>query len=244
VPRGETLSVAAPGVLANDADPGGDVLSAQLVQTVAHGSLTLFANGAFTYVPASGFTGVDAFTYRADDGTLSSPPAQVTLEVAQGDLARLQLTWEGGTSPGAVVTYRAAVTNLALQDLPGARLAFAPDGLAVVSATANGAQVAQEAGMLQLPVLAAGAEMEISIAAQVTAPPGSRAGVAAALWTNDGRPLAGRQEMYFSVARLKFDAGGCGCRGTNGGGALAWLGAIAGLLARRAGKWRRARDAR
>ncbi|HEY6910481.1 MAG TPA: Ig-like domain-containing protein [Myxococcales bacterium] len=232
---GGTLSVAAPGVIANDTDPGGDVLSAQLVQDVARGTLTLFANGAFAYAAAPGFTGTDSFTYRVSDGLLSSAAATVVLAVtdAAPDLARLQLTSEGGTRPGAMVAYRASVTNLALQDLSGARLSFAPAGLAVVSATVGGAPMQQQAGTFQLPALAAGAGIDITIVAQVIAPPGSRAGVAAALWTGDGRPLGGSQEMYFSVARLQFDAGGCGCRGTNAGGALAWLGAIAAFLSRR-----------
>jgi MYXO-CTERM domain-containing protein len=164
---------------------------------------------------------------------LSSLPAQVTLQIDPGDVARLRLTSGGGTNPGAMVTYRASVTNLALQDLSGARLAFTPTGLAVISATAGGTPLQQQAGFFQLPGLAAGTGMEISVVAQVTGSPGSRAGVAAALWTNDGRQLGAAQETYFSVARLQFDAGGCGCRGTNAGGAFAWMGAVAALLSRR-----------
>jgi VCBS repeat-containing protein len=75
------LIVAAPGVLANDSDPDGDPLAAVLVSGPAHGTLTLNANGAFTYTPAANFNGTDSFTYRASDGTTNSNLATVTQTV-------------------------------------------------------------------------------------------------------------------------------------------------------------------
>ena len=54
-PFGTLLNVQAPGVLANDVDPEGQPLTAQLVATTAHGSLTLSANGAVIYVPVGRF---------------------------------------------------------------------------------------------------------------------------------------------------------------------------------------------
>ena len=75
------LTVAAPGVLGNDSDPDGDPLTAVLVSGPSHGSLTLNANGSFSYTPAANFTGTDSFTYRASDGTLTSNVATVTLTV-------------------------------------------------------------------------------------------------------------------------------------------------------------------
>src|SRR5437870_5810254 len=44
-----TLTVAAPGVLANDTDQNGDPLTAVLVGNVSHGTLQPSANGSFTY---------------------------------------------------------------------------------------------------------------------------------------------------------------------------------------------------
>ncbi|HEY7290006.1 MAG TPA: Ig-like domain-containing protein [Vicinamibacterales bacterium] len=64
---GAPLAVAASGVLANDADDDSPTLTATLVAGPSHGTLTLSANGAFTYVPAQGYTGPDAFTYAAHD---------------------------------------------------------------------------------------------------------------------------------------------------------------------------------
>ena len=46
--EGTLLNVAAPGVLANDTDADGDALSAALVSTTSHGSLTFNANGSFS----------------------------------------------------------------------------------------------------------------------------------------------------------------------------------------------------
>src|SRR5207249_2728650 len=47
------LTIAAPGVLANDSDVDGDPLTAVIVAGPAHGSVTLTASGSFTYTPAA-----------------------------------------------------------------------------------------------------------------------------------------------------------------------------------------------
>jgi hypothetical protein len=77
-----TLTVAAPGILANDTDPDGDALQAVLVSGPSHGILSLFTNGGFAYTPTAGYTGPDSFTYRANDGLTDSGLATVTLSVA------------------------------------------------------------------------------------------------------------------------------------------------------------------
>jgi hypothetical protein len=68
-----TSNIAAPGVLGNDSDADGDAITAVLVQAPARGTLTLNANGSFSYTPAANFTGKDLFKYRARDihGALS-----------------------------------------------------------------------------------------------------------------------------------------------------------------------------
>ena len=76
-----TLSVPAPGLLANDTDPEDDALSAVMVSDVSHGALALSADGSFTYTPAAGFVGRDAFTYKATDGASSSGVATVEILV-------------------------------------------------------------------------------------------------------------------------------------------------------------------
>ncbi len=77
-----TLTVAAPGVLANDSDADGDALTAALATGPSHGALTLSPSGAFVFVPAAGFSGTDSFTYTASDGRAASAPAAVTLTIA------------------------------------------------------------------------------------------------------------------------------------------------------------------
>ena len=75
-------TVAAPGVLGNDRNPGGGSLAASLVTSPTHGSLTLDPSGGFTYTPAAGFSGPDAFTYTAAAGGQRSAAATVTLTVS------------------------------------------------------------------------------------------------------------------------------------------------------------------
>ena len=77
----QSLNVAAAGVLANDIDLNNDDLTASLVVSPQHGSLTLNANGSFTYTPDANYNGLDTFTYRASDGSLSANPATVTINV-------------------------------------------------------------------------------------------------------------------------------------------------------------------
>lgn len=79
---GATLTVgAASGVLANDLDAENDTLVASILTQPAHGTVTLQADGSFTYVPAVGYFGADSFTYKVNDGSLDSAPATVSLSV-------------------------------------------------------------------------------------------------------------------------------------------------------------------
>jgi len=75
------LTVAAPGVLANDTDPDGDTLSAVAGSEPSQGTLSRNPDGSFTYTPAANYNGSDSFTYRASDGTVESSPATVMIAV-------------------------------------------------------------------------------------------------------------------------------------------------------------------
>jgi hypothetical protein len=70
-------------VLLNDTDQNLQKLTAVLASgpDPDAGTLVLNANGTFTFTPASGFTGVATFTYRASDGSLQSAPATVSIAV-------------------------------------------------------------------------------------------------------------------------------------------------------------------
>jgi Bacterial Ig domain len=95
---GQTLVVAAPGVLANDSTATGGQLTSDLISGAAHGELTFNPDGSFTYIPDAQFVGLDSFTYSTHAARLASRPAIVTLSVmppSSGDGTG------GGTGPGA-----------------------------------------------------------------------------------------------------------------------------------------------
>src|SRR5439155_22087090 len=75
------LTVAAPGVLSNDSAANGASITAVLVSGPAHGTVTLSADGSFTYTPAANYNGSDSFTYKANDGSLDGNTATVSLTV-------------------------------------------------------------------------------------------------------------------------------------------------------------------
>jgi VCBS repeat-containing protein len=74
------LTIAAPGVLANDSDPDGTAPTAGNASIPGKGAVTLNPDGSFTYTPNPGESGLDSFTYDASDGTLAST-ATVTISI-------------------------------------------------------------------------------------------------------------------------------------------------------------------
>ena len=81
---GKTLTVsAAEGVLVNDVYDGSGTMTATLVTGPSSGTLSLNADGSFTYKPKTGFVGTVTFTYKACDGNCCSDPATVTIIVAK-----------------------------------------------------------------------------------------------------------------------------------------------------------------
>jgi len=86
ISRSDTLMVDADeGVLANDTDAEGDVLTATLVSDVSHGTLMLNADGSFVYEHDGGESTSDSFTYRISDGAADSGDAVVTLTITTGN---------------------------------------------------------------------------------------------------------------------------------------------------------------
>jgi hypothetical protein len=80
-PPNTPLVVAAPGVLGNDTNDGGGAMTAALVSGVAHGTLSLAANGGFTYTPTASYVGTDSFVYQVSDGGGTGNTATVTLAI-------------------------------------------------------------------------------------------------------------------------------------------------------------------
>ncbi|MGF1547930.1 MAG: choice-of-anchor C family protein, partial [Thiotrichales bacterium] len=71
-------------VLENDYDPDGDTIAVTgIVTQPEHGIATLDAAGNFTYIPNTGFTGDDVFTYEISDGNGGTDIARVTVTVGE-----------------------------------------------------------------------------------------------------------------------------------------------------------------
>ncbi len=127
-------------VLANDADPDGDALTANLTMPVS-GQATLNADSTVTYTPNAGFSGTDSFTYTANDGMVDSNVATVTVTVSaaaqvptapaslsatvtgvQKGNATVALMWPDTTNETGYRVYRSmngGAYQLILDNLPG-----------------------------------------------------------------------------------------------------------------------------
>src|SRR6185295_8620289 len=68
-------------LLVNDTDPENNSLTAVKVTDPTHGTLTLNANGTFTYTHNNDSATSDSFTYRASDGTNQSNIPTVTITI-------------------------------------------------------------------------------------------------------------------------------------------------------------------
>ena len=129
---------AADGVLENDTDPDDDDLTAVLVSDVSDGTLTLAADGSFAYTPDDDFDGQDAFTYRASDGALDSPPTTVTITVGGTNDPPVAVDDDPTTPEDRAVTVDVLANDTDADD----------DDLTVLSVTqpANGEVVRTEGG--------------------------------------------------------------------------------------------------
>ena len=70
-----TANHAVSGNLAGDAASSvGLPLTFAKASDPAHGTLTLNANGSYTYTPAANFTGADSFTYKSPTAMVAPQP--------------------------------------------------------------------------------------------------------------------------------------------------------------------------
>ncbi|HKS37549.1 MAG TPA: tandem-95 repeat protein, partial [Verrucomicrobiae bacterium] len=133
------LTIPAPGVLTNDTDVEGNALTAALVSTATQGSLTLNADGSFTYLPAINYVGPDSFTYRANDGSANSAIATVNITVTSlADVAVLK-AGPALVTPNASFVYTITVTNRGPSPATNVVVIDAlPTNVVFVSASAGG----------------------------------------------------------------------------------------------------------
>ena len=159
--KDRTLNIGSPGVLLNDTDADGDPLTATLVSSPVHGALTLAANGSFSYTPAVGFVGADAFSYRASDGGLSSATRVVSITVSAvpqptpTPLVSLPPTAEPTVEPSFEVTAEPTVEPTESLDPSASAAASAPPRSPAPSPTA-GPRPSPSSGGPGLPLLLVG----------------------------------------------------------------------------------------
>jgi large repetitive protein len=78
VVRGQSVVIA---VLANDSEPGGELLTVTTVTAPANGSVVINANGTISYTPVTSFVGTDSFTYTICDPAVQCTSATVSVIV-------------------------------------------------------------------------------------------------------------------------------------------------------------------
>lgn len=82
MPQDESLTVAAPGHLANDFDPNGDTITWVSYSFPPNGSVSgTSAEGGFTYTPDTGFSGLDEFNYTISDGNGGTDTSKMLMRV-------------------------------------------------------------------------------------------------------------------------------------------------------------------
>ena len=84
----QVLTVAAPGLLGNDSDIDGDnlLLTTTPITAPNHGTLSLLANGSFSYTPNQDYTGTDFFVYQITDSQGLTSTSQVNLAIGQNNI--------------------------------------------------------------------------------------------------------------------------------------------------------------
>jgi len=81
------LDVSAPGVLSNDTDANGDLLTAVLDLGASNGTVILNPDGSFSYLPNNGFGGDDSFQYHSSDGLEDSNVVTVNIHINTAPVA-------------------------------------------------------------------------------------------------------------------------------------------------------------
>ena len=141
------VTLAAPGILANDTDANSDALKVAGItpRTIAlansGGRVTLQQNGSFTYTPPSAsFSGTRTFTYQVTDGKLTSNTATVTLTIARRPTANADTT--------ATALNTAKVISVLANDSATPPATLNPASLVIVTPPANGSAQANTNGTI------------------------------------------------------------------------------------------------
>jgi VCBS repeat-containing protein len=128
-------------------DIDGSALTYTVVSQGTKGVVTISnaATGAFTYVPDANANGSDSFTYKANDGSLDSAPAIVTVNItAVNDAPTLTAvsTLTGATEDTALtISYATLLAASNAADGDGDTLSFRVEGVNAGSLTKSGSPV-------------------------------------------------------------------------------------------------------
>ena len=68
-------------IVATATDVDGDPLTYRVLVAAEHGTVVVNPNGTFTYTPEENYNGADSFKYVANDGTVDSNEATVSINV-------------------------------------------------------------------------------------------------------------------------------------------------------------------
>lgn len=129
---------------ATDADGDNLAINSTPISTVNNGSLTLNANGAFSYTPSLNFNGTDSFTYEVVDGNGGSTQGNVTLTVSAVNDLPIAIADAYSINEDIVLNILASDTNNLLNndsDVDGDSLT-----VSLVSSTSNGSLVLNSNG--------------------------------------------------------------------------------------------------
>ncbi|GEM_PF-2156852 len=123
VDEGGTVTMLVGGassVLTNDADAENDPLTAVLVSGPANGSLTLNADGTFSYAHDGSETTTDSFTYLANDGTENGNIVTVSIQINPvNDAPVITSNGSGDTASISISENTKAVTTVTSTDTDG-----------------------------------------------------------------------------------------------------------------------------
>jgi len=124
-------------LLANDTDPDGDSLTAQLVTQAAHGTATVYPDGAFRYVgdpdysslANGGIETTDTFSYRASDGVHLSSPRTIVVHIFEvNDPPRFtsggDVTVDEDSGPQTITDWASAIRSGSIYEEPFETVTF------------------------------------------------------------------------------------------------------------------------
>ncbi|MEX2188277.1 MAG: Ig-like domain-containing protein [Pirellulales bacterium] len=116
------------GLLHNDTDDGGELVSTDVAEPPQHGTLLLADDGSFQYVPAANFFGEDHFRYRATDNFGATVEAGVTIRVTASPDAPIALGDVFATPMGTPLIVVAAALGRQVVVPAGSEWRYLDDG--------------------------------------------------------------------------------------------------------------------